>query len=178
MSFGSVFKKFHKPAACIGCPAERNGRRFVPGIGELDECESFIIAEKPGENEDREGEPLVGKTGQIVEKANGGWGKTFRTNVRKCLAKDRDADDRAKSIAHCVRAYLVPEIERVLAHRPDDSVSVVLIGGDATRVVAGLGIQKYHGSTWTREELAMIAAVNAECDEEEIEEVEDATDTD
>lgn len=157
MSAGTVFRPFRKPEACEGCPYAGNGRRFVPGTGELDECETFLVAEKPGENEDREGAPLVGKTGVTVERANGGWLKVFRTNVRKCMTKDVDPAAKQKSIEHCVRAYLLPEMQRVLAHRPDDSVSVTLVGGDATRAFMGIGIQKYHGSTWTREEAEAIA---------------------
>lgn len=157
MATGRVFAQFRKPAACGGCPYAANGRRFVPGVGELDECETFVVAEKPGENEDREGTPMVGKTGQTVEKANGGWGKVFRTNVRKCMTRDSDPGQKQRSIEHCVKAYLLPEMERVLAHRPNDSVSVTLIGGDATRAFMGIGIQKYHGSTWTREEAESIA---------------------
>lgn len=172
MATGRVFEPFRKPAACIGCPEAANGRRFVPGIGELDECEQFVVAEQPGENEDREGTPLVGKMGQTVEKACGGWGKVFRTNIRKCLARSRDPEDRAKSIAHCVRAYLEPEMERVLNHRPTDSVSLTLIGGDATKAYMGIGIQKYHGSTWTRAEAAAIRdAFGTAEDEPEPEEV-------
>ena len=140
----------------MGCPEENNRRRFVPGTGELDECENFIIAEMPGENEDREGEPLVGNTGKQVEKACGGWSKVFRTNVRKCIAKSKDPESRRASVAHCVRAYLVPELSRVCGARPQDSVVLTLIGGDATKAVMGIGIQKVHGSVWTRAEAEAI----------------------
>lgn len=153
---GSLWPPFRKPDLCAGCPEEKNHRRFVPGVGEIDECENFIIAEAPGENEDREGEPLVGNTGKQVERACGGWAKVFRTNVRKCLPKSKDPKDKAASIAHCVRAYLVPELERVCGHRPPDAVVLTLVGGDATRTVLGVGINKYHGSVWTRAEAESI----------------------
>jgi uracil-DNA glycosylase len=153
---GSLFEPFKKPAACAGCPEENNRRRFVPGTGELDECENLVVAEQPGENEDREGEPLVGNTGKQVERACGGWAKVFRTNVRKCIAKNKDPKAKAASIAHCVRAYLVPEIERVCGSRPPASVVLTLIGGDATRAFLGIGINKFHGSTFTREEAESI----------------------
>lgn len=153
---GSLWPPFKKPPECAGCPEENNRRRFVPGTGELDEAENFVIAEQPGENEDREGEPLVGNTGKQVERACGGWAKVFRTNVRKCIAKNKDPKAKAASIAHCSRAYLVPEIERVCGHRPPDSMVLTLIGGDATRSVVGVGINKYNGSIWTRAEAEAI----------------------
>lgn len=166
MARGSLWPAFRKPAACAGCPEENNRRRFVPGTGELDECENLIIAEQPGENEDREGEPLVGKTGQTVERAVGGWAKVFKTNVRKCLGKSKDRDVRDRAIAHCVRAYLVPEIERVCRGRPNDSIVLTLIGGDATRAFLGIGINKYHGSTFTRAEAESISAIGRSEDDD------------
>lgn len=154
---GALWDSFRKPSGCQGCPAEHNGRHFVPGTGELDECENFLIAEQPGENEDKEGEPLVGRTGQKVEQAVGGWGKTFRTNVRKCLVGKVKPEIKAATIAHCVKAYLIPELERVCGHRPPDSIVITAIGADASKVFLGTpAVQKLHGTTYTREEVMAI----------------------
>lgn len=162
MSRGSLWDPFRKPEGCGGCPAENNGRRFVPGVGEMDDCENFIVAEQPGENEDKEGEPLVGRTGQKVEQACGGWGKVFRTNVRKCLVGKTKPEIKAETIEHCVRAYLIPEIERVCGSRPEGSVVITAIGADASKVFLGTpAVQKLHGSTYTREEVEAIQAVEA-----------------
>lgn len=144
----------------------------MPGLGELDEAENFIVAEQPGENEDKEGEPLVGRTGQKVEQACGGWGKVFRTNVRKCLVGKTKPEIKAATIAHCVQAYLIPEIERVCGHRPQGSVVITAIGADATKVFLGTpAVQKLHGSTFTREEVEAIQAV------EQVEQEEDDEDS-
>ena len=165
---GTLWEPFRKPSECQGCPAEHNGRRFVPGVGELDECENFIVAEQPGENEDKEGAPLVGRTGLKVEQAVGGWGKVYRTNVRKCLVGKTKPEIKAATIKHCVEAYLIPEIERVCGGRPEGSVVITAIGADSTKVFLGTtAVQKYHGSTYTREEAEAIRVVETIEQEEE-----------
>ena len=61
-----------------------SGKRLVPGAGPLD-SPLAIIAEAPGEQEDRKGEPLIGPAGQLLQKlfrrAGLPWELCYRTNV-------------------------------------------------------------------------------------------------
>ena len=57
----------NKPAGCSGCPLYGDGRGFVPD--ELrDGAAVFIVGQNPGADEEAEGRPFVGKTGQAMEK--------------------------------------------------------------------------------------------------------------
>jgi uracil-DNA glycosylase family 4 len=56
-----------KPSACIGCPFYGDGKGFVPD--ELREnAPVAIYAQNPGADEEYQGKPMVGKTGQSMER--------------------------------------------------------------------------------------------------------------
>ena len=56
-----------KPPACLGCPAYGNGQGFVPD--ELvEQAPLLLVFQNPGEEEEQQGKPLVGRTGQMMEK--------------------------------------------------------------------------------------------------------------
>lgn len=70
------------------------------------------------------------------------------SNVRRCLAENETPEEKAASTAHCVRAFLEPELAMA---RPR---TLLLIGGDALAAVTGLTqMIEYHGSTWNRAEI-------------------------
>lgn len=70
------------------------------------------------------------------------------SNVRRCLADDETPDEKAASTAHCVRAYLEPELAQA------EPKTLLLIGGDALAAVVGLTeMQRYHASVWHRAEI-------------------------
>lgn len=60
------------------------GHRLVPPAGSV-EAPLVLVGEAPGEDEEREGEPFVGKTGQLLQelfrKATLPWDLCYRTNV-------------------------------------------------------------------------------------------------
>src|SRR3990167_1563332 len=57
----------NKPASCAGCPLYGTGHGFVPD--ELrDGATVLIVGQNPGEQEEAEGKPFVGRTGQSMEK--------------------------------------------------------------------------------------------------------------
>lgn len=56
-----------KPKSCEGCPFYQTGKGFVPD--ELrDGAEVFVYGQNPGCEEEEEGKPFIGKTGQLMEK--------------------------------------------------------------------------------------------------------------
>ncbi len=75
-------------AVCIRCPHLAAARiQTVFGIGNLD-ADIMFIGEAPGADEDRLGEPFVGRAGQLLTKIIGAMGYTrddvYIANVLKC----------------------------------------------------------------------------------------------
>ena len=70
-SFGPV-ERLDWPAlreavsACTACPLCANRRQTVFGVGHQ-RAHWMIVGEAPGEQEDRQGEPFVGKSGQLLD---------------------------------------------------------------------------------------------------------------
>lgn len=75
-------------AHCTACKLSTTRNKTVPGVG--DRAPSWmVIGEAPGENEDRLGEPFVGKAGQLLDAMLAAVGKkrtqgVFIANVIKC----------------------------------------------------------------------------------------------
>ncbi|HXH03070.1 MAG TPA: uracil-DNA glycosylase family protein [Candidatus Competibacteraceae bacterium] len=53
-------------AACTACPLHRSRTRPVFGVGDT-EAALMIIGEAPGAEEDRQGEPFVGRAGKLLD---------------------------------------------------------------------------------------------------------------
>jgi uracil-DNA glycosylase len=74
--------------ACVKCPHLASSRRSVVfGVGSL-EADLMFIGEAPGADEDEQGEPFVGKAGQLLTKIIQAMGLTRGTvyigNILKC----------------------------------------------------------------------------------------------
>jgi uracil-DNA glycosylase len=74
--------------ACVKCPHLASSRRNVVfGVGSID-AELMFIGEAPGADEDEQGEPFVGKAGQLLTKIIQAMGLTRGTvyigNILKC----------------------------------------------------------------------------------------------
>lgn len=75
-------------AHCTACKLAKTRNKTVPGVG--DRAPSWmVIGEAPGENEDNQGEPFVGKAGQLLDAMLVAVGKkrtqgVFIANVIKC----------------------------------------------------------------------------------------------
>ena len=54
-----------KPEKCKGCPLYQDGEGFVPDEV-VEGALVFVLGQNPGEEEEREGKPFVGKTGQVM----------------------------------------------------------------------------------------------------------------
>jgi DNA polymerase len=74
--------------ACTKCPhLVRSRTQVVFGVGNPD-AELMFVGEAPGADEDRQGEPFVGKAGQLLTKIIGAMGfdrnEVYIANVLKC----------------------------------------------------------------------------------------------
>lgn len=72
---------------CTACSLHENCTNKVPGIGPF-HASIMLVGEAPGENEDAQGIPFVGKGGELLNKAIEavGWNRDdlYITNVIKC----------------------------------------------------------------------------------------------
>ncbi|MDT3434037.1 uracil-DNA glycosylase [Haloarcula sp. 1CSR25-25] len=88
--------------------------RIVNGVGPAD-ADLLFVGEAPGANEDEQGEPFVGRSGDVLDEALRGAGldrgDVRITNCVRCRPPD-NRDPRNGELANC-RAYLEAEIDRV-----------------------------------------------------------------
>jgi len=75
-------------AQCTACKLCKTRTNTVPGVGDRSPA-WMVIGEAPGENEDKRGEPFVGKAGQLLDAMLAAVGKkrgdgVYIANVIKC----------------------------------------------------------------------------------------------
>jgi uracil-DNA glycosylase family 4 len=127
---------------CIRCPLSQAGRsRAVPGEGNP-QAEIMLIGEGPGFNEDKQGRPFVGASGQFLEQLLNDVGyqrkDVFIANVVKCRPPG-NRDPEPDELAAC-KDYLDRQIELV-----DPKVIVTLGRYSMYRYFPGGSISKIHG---------------------------------
>jgi DNA polymerase len=101
--------------ACERCEELCDSRsRIVNGVGPAD-ADLLFVGEAPGANEDDQGEPFVGRSGDVLDDAlrDAGLdrGDVRITNCVRCRPPD-NRDPRKGELANC-RDYLETEIDRV-----------------------------------------------------------------
>ena len=110
--------------ACERCPTLVECRsRIVNGVGPTD-ADLLFVGEAPGESEDEQGEPFVGRSGDVLDDglhdAGLDRGDVRITNCVRCRPPDnRDPTD--EELGNC-RGYLETEIDRI------DPAVVVTLG--------------------------------------------------
>jgi len=109
---------------CTRCPELVESRsRIVAGTGRAD-AEVVFVGEAPGEREDSEGEPFVGRSGDVLDDALEDAGlpreRVRITNCVRCRPPD-NRDPTGEELENC-RGYLAAELERV------DPALVVTLG--------------------------------------------------
>lgn len=149
-----------KPQECEGCPLYGDGLGFVPD--EIVEgAATLVLMQNPGEDEEQQGRPAVGKTGQMMNqkflsRAGLVRGETVSVcNVLKCRALEpakngprRIGDQRYKgtnklkpgkplnaAIQHCMAAHF----------RVPESVDLIVAQGALAVRALGLGVNV---TTW------------------------------
>lgn len=101
--------------SCTRCADLVDSRsRIVDGVGPLD-ADLLFVGEGPGEQEDQEGEPFVGRSGKILDRVLGDHGLSRDavriTNCVKCRPPG-NRDPTTEELANC-RGYLEHEIQVV-----------------------------------------------------------------
>ncbi len=101
-------------AACQACGLWETRTKTVFGVGRLD-ADLMLIGEAPGADEDRQGEPFVGRAGQLLNRMLAAIGldrgQVYIANILKCRPPG-NRDPKPEEAAAC-RAYLMAQIERV-----------------------------------------------------------------
>ncbi len=124
--------------------------RIVNGMGPAN-ADLLFVGEAPGEQEDNEGEPFVGRSGDVLDEAlreNGLARTDVRvTNCVRCRPPD-NRDPTTAELGNC-RGYLETEIRRVdpallitlgkipAEHLLDRSVGITSEAGDTVRARLG-----------------------------------------
>jgi uracil-DNA glycosylase len=128
--------------SCTRCRLHETRTRAVPGEGNPD-TEVVFVGEGPGQNEDRQGRPFVGRAGDLLVKflATLRWRRdeVFITNIVKCRPPD-NRDPEPDEVAACA-PYLQRQLEIL------DPALVVTLGRHSLgRFMPGSRISQAHGT--------------------------------
>ena len=100
--------------SCILCELSKTRTQTVFGVGDR-AAQWMVIGEAPGADEDREGEPFVGRAGQLLTSMLKAMGlkreQVFIANLLKCRPPG-NRDPHAEEVARCM-PYLQQQIELV-----------------------------------------------------------------
>ena len=101
-------------ASCTRCQLHQHRIQTVFGVGNCN-ADWMIIGEAPGAEEDRRGEPFVGRAGKLLDEMLRAVGLDRRTafiaNILKCRPPN-NRDPSAKEAAAC-RGYLERQIDMI-----------------------------------------------------------------
>ncbi len=101
-------------ASCTACELHKTRTQTVFGVGDPD-AEWMIIGEAPGADEDRQGEPFVGRAGQLLNNMLKAIGlareQVFIANILKCRPPD-NRNPRPEEVARC-EAFLQRQVALV-----------------------------------------------------------------
>jgi len=107
--------------ACTACPLSERRTNVVFGEGDT-KYPLVLVGEGPGENEDKQGRPFIGRAGQLLDRALVDAGLTremvYITNTVKCRAADWSTGkpvNRAPTELEAVtcREWLVPQLATI-----------------------------------------------------------------
>ncbi len=148
----AAFAELQKRAlACVKCPHLASSRKNVVfGVGNID-AQLMFVGEAPGADEDEQGEPFVGRAGQLLTKIIQATGlqraDVYIANILKCRpdTPGQSAGNRKPTpdeMATCI-PYLHEQIDLI---RPK---VIVALGATAVEGLLGktIGITKLRG-TW------------------------------
>jgi DNA polymerase len=101
-------------SACTRCALHRGRTQTVFGVGKRD-AQLFVIGEAPGADEDRQGEPFVGRAGQLLNAMLRAIGlprsEVYIANILKCRPPG-NRDPQPDESASCT-PYLSQQIDLV-----------------------------------------------------------------
>ena len=103
-----------KVAECRLCPLHENRTRTVFGVGDVN-ADLMLIGEAPGAEEDRRGEPFVGRAGKLLDamlrSLDTSREQVFIANILKCRPPN-NRDPRPEEVTAC-SDYLQQQISAV-----------------------------------------------------------------
>ena len=141
---------YERALACVKCPHLASSRKTVVfGVGSID-AQLMFVGEAPGADEDEQGEPFVGKAGQLLTKIIQAMGlqrgDVYIGNILKCRpdTPGQSAGNRkptADEMATCI-PYLHEQIDLI---RPK---MLVALGATAVEGLLGktIGITRLRGN--------------------------------
>ncbi len=102
-------------AACTRCPLAAGRTQVVFGEG-AEDADLLVVGEAPGRDEDRQGRPFVGRSGQLLDRllrqeAGVERSEIYIANVIKCRPPD-NRDPRPAEIASC-RPWLEAQVRLI-----------------------------------------------------------------
>ncbi len=119
-------------AACTACRLCEGRTQTVPGVGDP-RARLLFVGEAPGRDEDLQGEPFVGKAGQLLDKIIGALGfrrdEVFIANTLKCRPPN-NRDPLPEETRACS-----PYLERQVAALAPQLI--VALGKPAARLLTG-----------------------------------------
>ena len=130
---------------CTDCTLSEGRKNVVFGSGS-NEAAVMVVGEGPGQQEDEQGVPFVGRSGQLLERLLGEIGlardDVYITNVVKCRPP-RNRDPRHDEIDAC-KPYLRRQIELV------DPAVVVTLGNFSSKLLlpTTTGITRLRGRAY------------------------------
>lgn len=139
---------------CTKCELSSTRNNVIFGEGNPD-AEILIIGEAPGRDEDIQGRPFVGKSGQLLDKILAACGFTrnehvFISNIVKC----RPPNNRVPTLqeAETCMPWLLKQIEMI------DPKIIILLGATALKYILGSEhkITRDHGNWFTWENKLVI----------------------
>ena len=115
---------------CRECNLGNSRNNFVFGSGDSN-ADLLLVGEGPGENEDLQGEPFVGRAGKLLDKILRAIGynrtdKVFITNIVKCRPPD-NRDPLPSEVEKCL-PFLIEQINII---KPKIIVALGKIAGKA-----------------------------------------------
>jgi uracil-DNA glycosylase family 4 len=100
--------------SCTKCQLHKTRVKTVFGVGD-DRANLMIVGEAPGAQEDKLGEPFVGKAGQLLDRMLRAIGlrreQVYIANVLKCRPPENRDPDPSEIL--CCKGYLESQIVRV-----------------------------------------------------------------
>lgn len=130
---------------CTACGLSETRTNVVFGAGAAD-ADVMIVGEGPGQQEDEQGLPFVGRSGQLLERLLGeiglGRDEVYIANVVKCRPP-KNRDPREDEIDAC-KGYLRRQIELI------DPMAVITLGNFSTKLLLNttVGITRMRGTAY------------------------------
>jgi uracil-DNA glycosylase family 4 len=151
--FGSFAQLEQEALVCTKCPLSRTRTQVVFGVGDP-QADLMFVGEGPGEQEDLQGVPFVGRAGQLLTRLIEDIGlrrdDVYIANVLKCRPPS-NRDPLPIEIESC-RPYLEAQLRFI------DPGVVVTLGNFATKLLLDTkdGITKLRGREFPYRERAVL----------------------